>query len=81
MSKQLQDFVPVIFDELLPSYEHVTGIESALCRMSGRVKRANPLAEGGAELTHHYEALQADFERFIVSVQKFSNDMIAGSDK
>jgi acyl carrier protein phosphodiesterase len=76
MSKQLQDFIPVLFDELLPSYEKVTGIESALYRMSRRVKRANPLAEGGAELTNYYEELETDFEQFIVAAQNFSTDLI-----
>jgi acyl carrier protein phosphodiesterase len=76
MSKQLQDFIPVIFDELLPSYEKVTGIESALYRMSRRVKRANPLAEGGAELTNYYEELETDFEQFIVAAQNFSTGLI-----
>lgn len=76
MPRQLQEFVPVIFNELLPSYKCITGTESALIRMSGRVRRANPLAEGGAELTRHYEDLKADFERFIIAVQRFSTDII-----
>jgi acyl carrier protein phosphodiesterase len=76
MSKRLQDFIPVIFDELLPSYTSIAGIESALYRMSRRVKRVNPLAEGGAELTHYYGELNTDFERFIVSVQNFSTGII-----
>lgn len=77
MSKQLQAFIPVIFDELLPSYSSVAGIDAALRRMSNRVTRTNPLAAGGAELTNHYSELEADFEGFIVAVQIFSRDMIA----
>jgi acyl carrier protein phosphodiesterase len=77
MPKRLQDMLPFIFEELLLSYVSVKGIESALCRMSRRVKRENPLAAGGAELTRHYEALQTDFERFIVSAQQFSATIIA----
>jgi acyl carrier protein phosphodiesterase len=76
MSNQLQAFIPVIFDELLPSYESIAGIESALCRMARRVKRPNPLAEGGGELTLHYKELKADFERFIVSVKQYSAEII-----
>lgn len=76
MPAQLQEFVPVIFNELLPSYKSIAGTESALKRMSRRVKRPNPLAEGGAELTRHYEELETDFERFIISVQRFSTDII-----
>lgn len=76
MPKQLQAFVPVIFDELLPSYESVAGIESALSRMARRIKRPNPLAEGGGELTRHYKELKADFVRFIISVKQYSTDII-----
>ncbi len=76
MPKQLQEFVPVIFDQLLPSYPAVAGIESALHRMSRRVRRSNPLAEGGGELMRHYEELKADFERFIIAVKQFSTDII-----
>lgn len=81
MPGKLQDFVPVIFDELLPSYENITGIESALYRMSRRVKRANPLAEGGGELTHHYEELKTDFDRFIVAVRDFSTGFMEKGEK
>lgn len=76
MPARLQEFVPVIFNELLPSYRNVAGIESALKRMSGRVRRANPLAEGGAELTRHYEELKTDFGRFIIAARQFASDMI-----
>jgi len=81
MSKQLQGFIPVIFDELLPSYSSISGIESALQRMSRRVKRVNPLAEGGRELAHHYQELKADFERFIVAAQSFSTELIRNGDR
>jgi len=76
MPLRLQGLIPVMFDELLPSYSSIAGIESALRRMSKRVKRANPLAAGGGELTVHYAALRSDFERFMAAVQKFSTDMI-----
>lgn len=75
MPLSLQGFIPLMFDELLPSYSTVAGIESALRRMSGRVKRANPLAAGGGELAVHYNGLQSDFERFMFAVQKFATDM------
>lgn len=76
MPERLQELAPVIFDKLLPSYKSIPGIESALIRMSGRVRRANPLGEGGAELTRHYEELKSDFERFIIAAQQFSTAMI-----
>ena len=73
---QLQGFLPVIFNEMLPSYRSISGIESALTRMSKRVKRPNPLSAGGKELAHHYEALHADFERFMAAAQRFSREQI-----
>lgn len=76
MPQRLQEFVPIIFGELLPSYAEVSGIEAALGRMSRRVRRANPLAEGSAELTIHYEALQADFRQFVVEARLFTSDII-----
>ena len=76
LSPQLQGFLPPIFDELLPSYSSISGIESALTRMSRRVKRPNPLAAGGKELAHHYEALHADFEGFMAAAQHFSREQI-----
>ena len=72
--------MPVIFNELLPSYESVAGIEAALIRMSRRVKRSNPLAEGGGELTRHYDELRADFEKFMISIKQFSADIIENGD-
>jgi acyl carrier protein phosphodiesterase len=40
--------------------------------MSRRVRRANPLAEGGGELTRHYTELQEDFAGFTPAVQQFA---------
>ncbi|OGU15502.1 MAG: ACP phosphodiesterase [Geobacteraceae bacterium GWC2_53_11] len=77
MPQRLQEFVPVIFGELLPSYAKVSGIEAALGRMSRRVRRTNPLAEGSVELSIHYEALQADFRQFITEARLFASDFIA----
>jgi acyl carrier protein phosphodiesterase len=77
MPERLQEFVPIIFTELLPSYASISGIESALVRMSRRVVRPNLLAEGGAELTAHYEELKTDFNRFIVEAQRYSAEFIA----
>ena len=76
MPERLQEFVPIIFNELLPSYTSISGIESALLRMSRRVRRPNPLAEGGTELTTHYEELKADFVRFIIEAQHYTSEYI-----
>jgi acyl carrier protein phosphodiesterase len=80
MPERLREFVPIIYTELLPSYAQISGIESALARMSRRVARANLLAEGGAELTIHYDELKADFGRFIIEAQRYSTEFISIAD-
>ncbi len=77
MPPDLQEFVPIIFNELLPSYLSVAGIEAALRRMSRRVKRDNPLGEGASELTLHYGALLEDFRTFLPAVQQFVKQEIS----
>ena len=74
---RLQELAAPIFNEILPSYQKISGTELALRRMSRRVRRDNPLAEGGGELTRHYTALQEDFSGFTPAVQRFSADFIA----
>jgi acyl carrier protein phosphodiesterase len=77
LPERMQRLVPVIFEELLPSYGEVSGIGTALERMSRRVTRANPLAGGEAELLRHYQELRADFRGFMPLVQRFTEDFIA----
>lgn len=77
MPPRLQGMVPIIFSELLPSYQSIAGTERALRRMSRRIKRANPLAAGGAELTRHYPEIKADFSRFTPAAQRFARDFMA----
>jgi acyl carrier protein phosphodiesterase len=72
LPERLQEIVPVIFEELLPSYREPAGVGRALERMSRRVKRTNPLAGGGAELARHYEELRDDFLGFLPEVLYFS---------
>lgn len=68
---RMQPLLPVIFDELLPSYCEVQGIGRALVRMSARVTRSNPLAGGEAELVRNYAGLHEDFRQFMPCVQDF----------
>jgi len=79
LPERMQPLVPVIFDELLPSYGEVSGIGSALERMSRRVVRANPLAGGETELALHYGELQCDFREFLPLVRRFAAEFVAGS--
>lgn len=76
MPQRLQEFVPVIFDELLPSYATITGIDAALKRMSRRLRRENPLGGGADELVLHYNDLKSDYERFKTAVQMFTTEYI-----
>ncbi len=77
MPERLQKLLPIIFEELLPSYREIGGIGTALERMSRRVIRHNPLAGGEAELIRHYEDLHTDFRGFMPLVQRFAADFIS----
>jgi acyl carrier protein phosphodiesterase len=72
LPERLREIVPIIFEDLLPSYREPAGVGRALERMSSRIKRANPLAAGGAELTRHYDDLQEDFLGFIPEARTYS---------
>jgi acyl carrier protein phosphodiesterase len=74
MPQKLQDLVPVIFDQLLPSYRTIPGIGSALARMSRRIARPNSLSGGEAELVRHYSELKIDFASFARKAQQFATD-------
>ena len=64
LPERLRSLVPIIFDDLLPSYVALAGIDRALVRMSRRVARPNPLADGGEELRRHHREMREDFRRF-----------------
>lgn len=69
--------VPIIFEELLPSYGTAAGIGSALQRLSKRVKRANPLGGGEQELLRHHEGLLEDFQHFMPEISRFAGATLA----
>lgn len=71
LPERLQELVPVIFEELLPSYREVAGIGRALERMARRLRRPNPLAGGEEELVRHYAGLRDDFRRFLPEAREF----------
>lgn len=75
LPERLQDLVPVIFEDMIPSYLRVEGVGKALIRMSRRITRSNPLAEGGEELTRHYFSLQEDFRSFLPSVRAYAEEV------
>lgn len=77
LPERLQKIVPIIFGELLPSYGDVSGIGSALERMSRRLTRPNPLAGGETELIRHFDDLRADFLGFMPLVRRFAVETLA----
>jgi acyl carrier protein phosphodiesterase len=68
---RMHPLVPVIFQELLPSYGTVAGIGTALSRISRRVSRPNPLAGGERELLRHHPGLEEDFRRFTPEMLRY----------
>lgn len=81
LPERLQRIVPVIFEDMIPSYREAGGVGSALERMSRRIKRSNPLAGGGMELARHYEALHQDFLGFLPAAREFSEHFLARDDR
>lgn len=76
LPERLQGLLPVVFDELLPSYCEIGGIGLALERMSRRVTRDNPLAYGEQELRRNYAGLREDFRCFLPAVSEFVADFL-----
>ena len=76
LPERLQELVPVCFDELLPSYRHIEGVGRALARMSRRVGRPNPLADGAGELVRNYDGLREDFRGFVPSLELFASEKL-----
>ncbi len=74
---EMQRLVPIIFEELLPSYGTLEGIGSALSRLSRRISRPNPLHGGEQELLRHHSALQSDFHAFTPDIFRFVEEIIA----
>ena len=55
----------------LVSYRDLEGIENALCRLSLRLSRENPLAEAGGTIRENYSGLQSDFGLFHPDLVRF----------
>jgi acyl carrier protein phosphodiesterase len=59
-------------DDWLVGYASLAGVDRALCGLSRRFPRANPLASGGAVLRDQYAALAGDFEEFFPLLVKYA---------
>lgn len=76
LPERLQSLLPAIFEDLIPSYLEIAGIGLALERMSRRVKRDNPLANGVQELIRNYAELREDFRYFMPAAREFVADFL-----
>lgn len=65
LPESLNQIVPtIIARDLLCSYREIGGIDTAINRMSARIKRANNLAGGVEDLTANYQQFESDFRAF-----------------
>jgi acyl carrier protein phosphodiesterase len=72
LPERLCRILPIIFEEMIPSYLDTDGIGGALARMSRRIGRSNPLAGGEAELVRNYDGLREDFLEFMKASEQFA---------
>ncbi|HJV34499.1 ACP phosphodiesterase [Geomonas sp.] len=72
LPQRLGQILPIIFEDMIPSYLDTDGVGGALVRMSRRIPRDNPLAGGEAELVRNYEGLREDFLAFIATAEEFA---------
>ncbi|MEG3840956.1 acyl carrier protein phosphodiesterase [Microcoleus sp. herbarium14] len=65
LPESLKQVVPtIIARDLLCSYREIDGIDTALNRMSLRIKRTNNLAGGVEDLTANYQQFESHFRAF-----------------
>jgi acyl carrier protein phosphodiesterase len=71
----LQQVAPRMIEyNWLVSYREVETIDRVLGRISARLRRANPIGQGIAELHRNYAGLETDCDLFLADAQKFTND-------
>jgi acyl carrier protein phosphodiesterase len=74
----LAPLVPVIFDDLIPSYGTIAGIGTACRRMSRRLRRPNPLGEAERELLRLRDDLMEDFSGFTPQIICYASSVMSG---
>lgn len=74
---RLQELLPRMFSRhWLVAYREPAGIETALLRMSERLARQNPLAEGIEELLEKRDLLLRDFRAFLPEIRAYTNSLL-----
>jgi acyl carrier protein phosphodiesterase len=74
---RLLELLPRMFSRhWLIAYQEPVGIEIALRRMSDRLARPNPLAEGFAELSKKRDLLLSDFRGFLPEVCAYAESLM-----
>lgn len=76
LPERLRLLLPRIFTaDWLLTYTHTGGVAAVLTRMSKRVSRPNPLAEGIGELTLNYGQLVEDFRVFLPEIEEYLREL------
>jgi acyl carrier protein phosphodiesterase len=75
---RLLELLPRMFSRhWLLAYREPAGIETALRRMSDRLRRPGPLAEGFAELSEKEDLLLSDFRLFLPDVSAYTDSLLS----
>lgn len=78
LPSRLRDLLPRMFSRhWLIAYREPAGIEKALRRMSERLARPNPLAEGFGELLEKRDLLQRDFRAFLPEIRAYTKALLS----
>ncbi len=73
LTARFQRVLPVMArQDWLSSYGRLEAVDRALLGLSRRLKRANPMAEGGQALRSNYAELEDDFHAFFPELERFA---------
>ena len=72
LPERLRHMLPyMIRQDWLASYRHYDGFETAIARISSRLRKPELLLHGLAETKEHYESLAAGFESFFPELKAY----------
>ena len=81
LPEEMHRLLPIIFDELLTSYATIDGIGNALCRLSRRISRPNPLNGSQSELARNHALLEEHFHQLTPELFRFCAEIISSGDQ